>query len=133
AVARRNANRHGVADRIRFALADVYDVRDESGPLGGFDLIVSNPPYVSAADVSALAPEIRNHEPKAALTDNSDRLDFYRQIAPGARSHLEAGEVIVEVGAGQKSPLAEIFERSGFQRCIFTNDLAGIPRVLRVT
>jgi release factor glutamine methyltransferase len=131
AVAQRNARRHGVESRFRLALGDVYDTNDSSKPLGVFDLIVSNPPYVSEAEVTKLAPEIRLHEPPVALSDGADGLEFYRRIAKGARTHLtQHGELIVEAGAGQHQAIAEIFTSAGLTIRDTIRDLASIPRVV---
>jgi release factor glutamine methyltransferase len=131
AVARRNANRHGVTDQMRLVRADLYEVLDGGSPLGRFDVIASNPPYIGAAEVAKLAPEIRMHEPVVALTDCGDGLDFYRRIAAGAREHLAPeGQVMVEIGAGQQSAIAEIFARAGLEVRAIINDLEGIARVL---
>jgi len=93
-VARRNAARHGVGDRVRLHLGDVYE------PLGDarFDLIVSNPPYVSDAEMQDLPPEYL-HEPDLALRAGADGLDVVRRILGGLSQHLEpGGALFVEVG-----------------------------------
>jgi len=94
AVASRNVERHGLASRVHLHRGDVYE------PLGGrrYDLIVSNPPYVSDAEMAALPQEYR-HEPDVALRAGVDGLDVVRRILRGAEAHLEAGGVLaVEVG-----------------------------------
>ena len=94
AVASRNVERHGLASRVHLHRGDVYE------PLGGrrYDLIVSNPPYVSDAEMAALPQEYR-HEPDVALRAGVDGLDVVRRILRGAEAHLEAGGVlVVEVG-----------------------------------
>ena len=93
-VARRNVARHAVGDRLRLHLGDVYS------PLGDarYDLIVSNPPYVSHAEMHALPPEYR-HEPDLALRAGADGLDVVRRLLAGAAGHLEpGGAMFVEVG-----------------------------------
>ena len=93
-VARRNVARHRVGDRVRLLQGDCY------GPVGGecYDLIVSNPPYVSDAEMGALPPEYR-HEPALALRAGSDGLDVVRRILAGAADHLAGdGVLVVEVG-----------------------------------
>ncbi|HUA34870.1 MAG TPA: peptide chain release factor N(5)-glutamine methyltransferase [Candidatus Binataceae bacterium] len=131
AIARRNARQHRVDDRMSCALADVYEALDNSEVLGTFDLIVSNPPYVSEKSLAQLAPEILIHEPRVALTDHSDGLQFYRRIAQGARSHMtDDAQLMVEAGAGQDHAIVEIFERAGLAPNGVINDLAGIPRVV---
>ena len=93
-VARRNVARHGVGDRLRLHLGDVY------APLGAarYDLIVSNPPYVSDAEMQDLPPEYL-HEPDLALRAGNDGLDVVRRILGGLSQHLEpGGALFVEVG-----------------------------------
>ena len=93
-VARRNVAKHGVADRVRLFQGDVYE------PLGNarYDLIVSNPPYVSEAEMAELPAEYR-HEPDLALRAGSDGLDVVRRILAGLPRHLEpGGALFVEVG-----------------------------------
>jgi release factor glutamine methyltransferase len=131
-VAHRNAARHRVEGRMRLLLADVYKPRDSGEPLGHFDVIAANPPYVDRAGVANLEPEIRLHEPRAALTDEGDGLEFYRRIAGGASAHLnKGGKVLVEIGAGQQSMIEWIFERCGLEVMSVVADLVGIPRVLK--
>jgi len=93
-VARRNVARHGVGDRVHLFQGDVYE------PLGDarYDLIVSNPPYVSDEEMQTLPQEYR-HEPDLALRAGADGLDIVRRILAGARRHLEpGGALFVEVG-----------------------------------
>ncbi len=131
-VARRNAARHRVEGRLQLLVADVYRPLESDEPLGQFDVIASNPPYVDSAGVANLESEIRSHEPRVALTDESDGLEFYRRIAAGASAHLHnGGTVLVEIGAGQTSDIEQIFARSGLEMMSVISDLAGIPRVLK--
>jgi release factor glutamine methyltransferase len=101
AVARRNAERHGVADRVGFLPGDLF------APLpagAAFDLILSNPPYVTPGELAALAPEVRDHEPRAALDGGPDGLAFYRRITAEAGRFLKpGGSVLVEIGASRPS------------------------------
>ncbi|THF66082.1 50S ribosomal protein L3 N(5)-glutamine methyltransferase [Pseudothauera nasutitermitis] len=93
-VARRNVAEHGLEERIELVASDVFD------SLAGrrFDLILSNPPYVTAEAVAALPPEYR-HEPAMALGAGEDGLDVVRRILAGAAAHLKPGGVLaVEVG-----------------------------------
>lgn len=95
AVARTNVRRHGMETRTRVVASDVFDGLLDAP---GFDLIVSNPPYVDAADMAVLAPEYR-YEPARGLAAGTDGLDIVRRILAGARARLNAGGVlIVEVG-----------------------------------
>ncbi len=103
-IARGNAERHDVLDRMTLLRAPGLDLPDESIPDGGFDVIVSNPPYVRAAEMATLDETVRAYEPHEALTDGGDGLSVYRAIATGAAGLLtEDGIVAVEIamGAGQ--------------------------------
>lgn len=106
-VARRNAARHGVADRVAFHRGDLF------APLAAgaaFDLIVSNPPYVTPAELAGLAPEVRDHEPRVALDGGPDGLAFYRRIAADAGRFLAPGGVVlVEVGWTQDAAVRALF------------------------
>jgi release factor glutamine methyltransferase len=107
AVARANAARHGVAERIEFLAGDGF----AAVPAGArFDLLVSNPPYIAAAEIATLQPEVRDHDPRLALDGGPDGLDFYRRIAAQADAFLEPGaKVMLEFGAGQAPALQELF------------------------
>ena len=95
-VARRNARRHGVDGRVAFRQGDMLAALDASD--GPFDAIVSNPPYVAADEMAALAPELA-HEPVAALTDGADGLSFLRMLVDEAARWLRpGGALVVETG-----------------------------------
>jgi release factor glutamine methyltransferase len=130
-IARRNAKRHAVADRIEFRRADLFEPLDGGAPLGTFDLIVSNPPYVEAAALLTLAPEIRDYEPRAALAGGADGLDCYRRIAAGVLEHLAPdGALMVEIGAGQARSVSKLFAEAGMRRLDVINDLSAVARVI---
>ena len=96
-----------------------------------FDLILWNPPYVSADDYATLPREIREHEPQIALLGGEDGLDAYRRLLADAGNFLRPnGAVMVEIGQGQASAVTRIFEQRAFaiERVIL--DYAGIERVL---
>lgn len=114
--ARDNATRNHVADRIQFlqgdgfsALANVSGNAAQSGTV--FDLIISNPPYISSAEIETLDPEVRDHDPRGALDGGADGLDFYRRFAIEARPFLKAnGRIMVEFGDAQGEAVKKIFE-----------------------
>ncbi len=129
-VARPNGIRHRCADRVDFVVADLFPEAAKD-PDFRFDLIVSNPPYVADHALATLQPEIRLHEPRVALVDGGDGLEFYRRIAAGCRSRLNpGGAVMVEIGAGQTSEVEALFRRAGFSNIDAVRDLAGIERVV---
>jgi release factor glutamine methyltransferase len=125
AVARRNAERHGVMERLRFVHADLLN-----GVPGPFDLIVSNPPYVPARDRATLQPEVRNYEPQSALFAGADGLDVIVKLVDAATERLaRGGHLIVEFGAGQHSAIEGLIDRTaGLELIEFRRDLARIPR-----
>jgi len=128
AIAEENARRNEVS--IRFLQGDLLS------PIAAerFDIIVSNPPYVPAADRATLSVEVRDFEPELALFagpgPNSDGLEIYRNLIPSAFDVLNPGGLVVlEIGYGQSPAIAELLSRSGFQQIDFIPDLQGIPRV----
>ena len=127
AVALRNAERHGVGDRIRWVWAPLLDgVRDTP------DLIVANLPYVPESDISKLPPEVREFEPHIALDGGPDGLQVVTQLAEEASQRLAAGGyLIVELGLGQAVSLSRRLEaRSELEVVDTRNDLQGILRVM---
>lgn len=125
AVAARNASAHGVAGRLRLTEADWW-----SGVAGRFDLIVSNPPYVTAAAYASLAPEITGHEPKSALTPGDDGLAAYRQILSGVGGHAKPGaRVLFEIGADQGAALSCLMIAAGLEKVAIHSDINGKDRV----
>jgi release factor glutamine methyltransferase len=126
AVARRNAERHDVTGRVRFIRADVL-----AGVKGPFDAIVSNPPYVPAADIAGLQPEVRDHEPAQALAGGEDGLDLIRRLVPEAAAALvPGGWLLFEFGFGQSEAVRAIIAAEPALDLIDVRaDLAGIPRI----
>jgi release factor glutamine methyltransferase len=126
AVARRNAARHAVGDRITFRCTDLLDTGTDTA-----DLIVSNPPYIASHDAAALPPEVRDFEPHVALFAGEDGLSVYRRLFPLAAPRLGAGgRMIVEVGDRQASAVAALAAASGWQVARVREDLQGIPRTI---
>lgn len=126
AVARRNAERHGVAGRIRFLAGDAFaPVRGER-----FDAVLANPPYVAERDAAGLAPELR-HEPRGALFAGPDGTGLLRRLARALPAHLEpAGLAALEVGAGQADDVAGWLAEAGLVGVETRRDLAGRPRIV---
>ncbi|HEY1372637.1 MAG TPA: peptide chain release factor N(5)-glutamine methyltransferase [Candidatus Binatia bacterium] len=129
AIARANARRHGVDNRIRFFAGDL--LAPVAAMTGGFDLIVSNPPYIRRADIAALPRDVRDYEPRIALDGGADGRDFYRRIAREAPDYLSAGGfAAVEIGAGMSADVARLFADAGFADVRIEKDLAGLERVV---
>ncbi len=125
-IARRNAGRIGVADRVQFKESDWFE--NVSGP---FDLVVSNPPYIADSEMQDLAPEVRDWEPHLALTPGGDGLDAYRRIAQGLKAVLApGGRAFFEIGYRQAVDVREIFTSAGFTQLKVLPDLSGHDRVI---
>jgi release factor glutamine methyltransferase len=127
ALAKENAVRNNVAERIEFLQGDGFaalnggaepgwparelDVNTRASCPRSFDLIVSNPPYIPSAEIAALDPEVRDFDPRLALDGGADGLDFYRRLATGAKPFLKRdGKIMVEFGDGQADAIKKIFE-----------------------
>ena len=128
AVARDNARRLGLVDRVSFHEGDL--LAPVAG-LGPFDLVASNPPYVGPDELGGLAPEVRDHEPRLALVPPGDALAIYRRLVPEARALLKPGGLLLlEIGAGLERGVVELCERDGFTIDRVIPDLQAIPRTV---
>ena len=125
AVARRNAARLGVANRVRSIPADLME-----GVGGAFDVIVSNPPYVPEGDRPGLQPEVRDFEPTVALFGGADGLDVVRSLVAQSVLKLKPGGVLMfEFGAGQEASVSELIGQTpGLTLVEIKRDLQGLPR-----
>jgi release factor glutamine methyltransferase len=125
AVASGNAERLGLD--VTFVQSDLL-----SGIEGGpFELIVSNPPYVSSAEIATLEPEVADHEPRLATDAGDDGLEVYRRLLPQAAERLAAGGwLVLECGAGQSPALVAELRALGYGEPAVDLDLSGIDRVV---
>ncbi|MDS9467754.1 peptide chain release factor N(5)-glutamine methyltransferase [Paracoccus sp. MBLB3053] len=123
-VARGNAQIIGV--KAEFAVSDWF-----SSVSRKFDLIVSNPPYIALNEMPKLAPEVRDWEPRMALTDDGDGLTAYRALCAGAPAHLTpSGRLMVEIGPSQGEAVAELMRAAGLVEVTVRQDLDGRDRVV---
>lgn len=121
-----NAVVHRVQER-----AEIYQSDWFQNVGGFFDLIVANPPYIALSEMESLAPEVREHEPRLALTDEADGLDAYRRIAAGAPDHLmPRGRILVEIGPTQAADVSRLFDAAGLSDIRVIPDLDGRDRVI---
>jgi release factor glutamine methyltransferase len=132
AVARMNAARLGLAN-VEFHERDILTVQSTSSgdeQFDPFDVIISNPPYISAGDMNDVEPEVADFEPRFALTDERDGLTFYRRFADVFSTMLsERGFFAVEIGFGQSAAVESLFAAEGYVTRT-EQDLARIPRVV---
>ncbi len=126
-IAKENAVANGVEENIHFITADVKNYMSSYQ----FDIIVSNPPYVSQEEYPILQNEIKNYEPMVAVTDSSDGLDLYRKIAEKAKILLKSnGKIFLEVGKDQSKYVVDILEKNNFINIYFVKDYQQIDRVV---
>jgi release factor glutamine methyltransferase len=131
-VAAQNAARHGVADRVQCVLADTLGLPAEVVPDGGFDVIVSNPPYIGEHQRGTLPENVRRYEPHQALFGGGDGLEAFRRMAGQVRDFLRPrGALILEVGFAQADAVEEIMTAGAQLRAAGRfKDLQGIERAL---
>jgi release factor glutamine methyltransferase len=132
-VARRNAEKNKVAEGICFLEGDLFGALPPG--TAPFDLVVSNPPYIAAAEEEGLMDDVRLFEPRLALLDSlspdGDGLGFFRTICLGLEDWLApGGAVIVETGDSQAAKVGQLFETQGLREVSITRDYAKIPRVV---
>ena len=129
-IARLNATRHKV--KARLELAEMRSAGQWLTPgLGRFDMILSNPPYITEHEMQDLSREVRDHDPHVALTPGGDGLAPYRAIAASVRDHLEpGGHLMVEIGWKQGPDVANLFETAGLEKVHIWPDLDGRHRVV---
>lgn len=128
AIAAANARKHGVAARLILQKSDVFEVLENEK----FDLVVSNPPYISVAEMTDLQREVRDFEPRAALTDGGDGFSIIEKIVAGAPRYLNAdGFLLLEIGFGQAERAAAMFDAALWRAAEILPDLQGIPRTVR--
>jgi release factor glutamine methyltransferase len=127
AVARENAANLGLAGKVALLRGDwTRGLGDAS-----FDVVVSNPPYIRSAEIDALAPEVRDHEPRLALDGGADGLDAYRELAPEILRVLKpGGRFAVEIGFDQAVEVEALFKAAGAQGLATHKDLANRDRVV---
>jgi release factor glutamine methyltransferase len=126
AIAKQNAKRNGVAERVRFLQGDLLT------PVSGesFEVVASNPPYVSSGDRASMDVEVREYEPETALFAGADGLAIYRRLIPQATEALvPGGHLVLEIGYDQRDAISQLLAASGFENTEFVPDLQGIARV----
>ncbi|MGO8721055.1 MAG: peptide chain release factor N(5)-glutamine methyltransferase [Acidobacteriaceae bacterium] len=137
-IARRNAQRNHVADRIRFVASDLLTtVAGAAADTGAaadkqerFDAIVSNPPYIAFSERKSLPIEVRDYEPPQALFAGPTGLEFFQRLIPAAHLLLvPGGWLIMEIGHGQQDAVRSLLQDQAWDAVEFLPDLQSIPRV----
>jgi len=127
-VAEKNAKKHNVSDRLQLKSSDVFkNLKDEK-----FDLIVSNPPYISSEDIKDLQAEVRSFEPLTALTDGKDGLSIIKKIIAESPKFLKENcFLLMEIGFNQADEVRELFSPDVWRNLEVLPDLQGIPRTVK--
>lgn len=130
-IAKQNAEKHSVIDKIDFIKSNIFENIDVNEK---FDIIISNPPYIKTAEINLLQPEIKNFEPIKALDGGEDGLDFYRKISSCAYDYLsEKGWILLECGFNQAEEIIELFQNTNkYSSVTKQKDLSDIDRVIIV-
>ena len=130
-VAARNAARHNVRDRLSLVASDCFSALESSNVR--FSMIVSNPPYVAASALDGLQREVREHEPRVALSPGADGLSVIKRIVADAPGFLNSGgHLLLEIGFDQHEAVRELFNEEVWQLLDIHKDLQGIPRTVAV-
>lgn len=126
-VAKENIFKHGKQDKISLAGGDLITFfKDRS-----FDIVISNPPYISESEIKKLEPDVKDHEPIIALRAGEDGLEYIKRIISDSRRVLkEEGWCVLEVGQGQAEKVINLFKEYGFIAVSTKKDLNGIDRVI---
>lgn len=124
-VARHNADINGVW--IDYVKSNLWDEVSEV-----YDIVVSNPPYITDSEMKELMPEVKDHEPEIALRGGNDGLDYYRRIIAGAGEHLvNNGMILFEIGCAQGNAVSCMLKENGYTDVRIEKDMAGLDRVVR--
>lgn len=126
-VANKNALSNNVSDKVSFIQSDLFDnIKDKK-----FDMIVSNPPYISFEEMKSLMSDVKEYEPRLALTDEGDGLTFYKNIIEVAKSYLnDDGYLLLEIGYNQKNDVKKLLLDNSFNSIKVLKDLNQHNRVL---
>ena len=127
--ARTNSKRHGVQSRLKLLYSNWFDKIS-----GSFDIIVSNPPYISSKEYAQLSAEVLKYDPKISLTLGGDGLEAYREILSQALEKLSKnGHIFLEIGYTQANAVGHLFKEAGFQQIKVHKDLGSRDRVISAT
>lgn len=128
-LAKENAALNNLNGKVQFITRDFFDT---GLTFEGYDIIVSNPPYISAADVPGLNEEVNAYEPYIALTDSGDGLSFYKRIFELYNSSVNKPAVFLEIGDGKKESIVKLLSESNIGEYNIHRDLIKLPRVLEI-
>jgi len=130
-VAARNAARHNVRERLALVASNAFTALDETRAL--FDLIVSNPPYINESELPTLQREVRDYEPRAALTPGADGLRIIKRLLADSPRFLSANaSLLFEIGYDQHAAVEKLIDRQAWELQAIHKDLQNIPRTVEL-
>lgn len=130
-IATKNAERHGIKEKITFLHGSLFEALKGKDLEGTFDFVVSNPPYIPRQTITSLSREVKDYEPLLALDGGEDGLDFYRRILEKASVFLKTdGWLVFEFGYDQGHHLMDMMGKVGYHQVEIIKDLAGLDRVV---
>lgn len=124
-----NSAANGTIAKVKFEVMDFFD---PEVTFEGYDIVLSNPPYISAQDVPGLNEEVNGYEPYIALSDDGDGLSFYKRIFELYSASLNKPVVFLEIGDGKKEAIVKLLSESNIKNYSIHNDLMNMPRVLEI-
>lgn len=127
-LARENSELNNTSSKINFMLQDIFTGIED---FSGYDLVISNPPYIAKDELASLEPEVKDFEPLAALTDNEDGMKFYRRIFELAKNTKGSTVLMLEIGDGKRKAIEELLGLYGISNYGFYKDLLNIDRVVK--
>lgn len=131
-VARENARRMEVEDRLTLVQSDLYEQEAAIACEEGYDIIVSNPPYIPTAVIGGLQPEVRDHEPLMALDGTEDGLYFYKRLANESGRFLKpGGSLCLEIGFDQAAAVSSLLREAGYGDIRVIKDTPGLDRIVK--
>lgn len=130
-IAKENARRLGISNRIKFYHQSWFNEKLEQVLGERYDMVVSNPPYIATSEIDWLERDVKDHDPRLALDGGDDGYKHYRQIAKAAYGLLkQGGYILLEGGINQAEEIRKIFENKNFEHKETCMDLAGIKRCI---
>ncbi|MGQ9603593.1 MAG: peptide chain release factor N(5)-glutamine methyltransferase [bacterium] len=131
-IARENGRLNGVSEKMEFVVGDAIEFIKHSADSDGFDIIVSNPPYIKSDEIGRLEPEVRFYDPRVAIDGGSDGLRFYRRIADGLSRLLKANGILaLEIDYRLAEDVSNLLQACGLVDITVIKDLSGFDRVIK--